>query len=145
MSRIYLASHYTERHALLIYARLLEADGHRIVSSWIDGHHERPGRMVDDGRKYSAPDDEIRTWALEDWSDVLSADVLILFTDNRPGRGGKDVEFGAALALDKRCIIIGPRSNLFHYLHRVEHYIGWAEFVAAAPLTQPDPVARRPR
>lgn len=141
--KIYLAAPYAERHAMMIYASLLRADGHVIVSSWVD----RPREDKDDGKTYLGTDQEIRTWALEDWSDLLRADVLIHFTLQSGGlsRGGRHWETGAAFALDKRIIIIGPREIMFYYMDRVEHFAGWADFVKAAPLTQPDPVARRPR
>lgn len=137
--KIYLAAPYIERHAMMLYASLLKADGHVIVSNWVD----RPRDDKDDGRTYLGTNQEIRGWALEDWADILRADVLIHFTTEGPSRGGRHWETGAAFALDKRIIIIGPREIMFYYMDRVEHFEGWAEFVAAAPLTQPDPVARR--
>lgn len=52
------------------------------------------------------------------------------------GRGGRHVEFGLALGLGKRVIVIGHQENLFHHLPQVEFFhglpaalqsIGWAE------------------
>lgn len=38
------------------------------------------------------------------------------------GRGGRHVEFGLAVALGKRLIVIGHRENLFHHLPAVEFF-----------------------
>ena len=67
-------------------------------------------------------------FASEDWSDLLGSDICISFTEtprNTHSRGGRHVEFGAALALGKRCIIVGPRENVFHCLLEVERADSW--------------------
>ena len=46
-------------------------------------------------------------------------------------RGGRHAEFGIALALGKRVIVIGPRENVFHALPAVERYESWAAFRAS--------------
>lgn len=48
----------------------------------------------------------------------------------RISRGGRHVEFGMALALAKRCIVIGPRENVFHLLPQVEQYDSWEQYLA---------------
>jgi hypothetical protein len=40
------------------------------------------------------------------------------------GRGGRHVEFGAAVATGKRLIVVGHRENLFHHLPGVEFFDG---------------------
>jgi hypothetical protein len=51
-----------------------------------------------------------------DLADVAEAETVILFTHEhgtpQPG-GGRFVEFGYALALNKRCIVIGDYENVF--------------------------------
>lgn len=48
----------------------------------------------------------------------------------RASRGGRHVEFGMALALGKRVIVVGPRENVFHLLPEVEVHVNWNDFVA---------------
>lgn len=44
----------------------------------------------------------------------------------KASRGGRHVEFGLAVGRGKRCIVVGPRENVFHLLPTVEHYADWA-------------------
>ena len=41
-------------------------------------------------------------------------------------RGGRHVEFGLAVADEKRIILVGPRENVFHFLPVVENFRDWA-------------------
>jgi hypothetical protein len=114
--KIYLAARYDRREEMLEYARQLREDGHEITSRWIYGHD------VPDGLP---PQESFRLhqqYAQEDLDDVYCSRVFILFSDP-PGvgvRGGKHVETGYALALWKRCFVVGRRENIFHYLQEVE-------------------------
>jgi nucleoside 2-deoxyribosyltransferase len=63
-----------------------------------------------------------------DLDDIADANTLILFTGT--GRGGRHVEFGYALALDKRLIAIGTREIIFHTLPIVEVYPSWEDFLS---------------
>lgn len=67
-----------------------------------------------------------------DLEDVKNSDMIILFTHPReepqPG-GGRFVEFGYALALGKRCVVIGPKENVFMEVPGVEVYETWDQFV----------------
>ena len=86
---------------------------------------------------------------MEDLSDLYSARIVINFTEHpgpvdTPSRGGKDVEFGIALALaieavnagaEYRVCIVGPRRNVFHCLGIVEQYDTWPECLAALQRT----------
>lgn len=128
--RIYLAARYSRRDELCRYRSDLEALGHHVTSRWLDGTHQLGG----DGLSVQAADAERERFALEDHDDVEAAEVVISFTESprsTSGCGGRHVEFGLAFALDKRCIIIGPRENVFHHLPGVEHYATWNDFLAA--------------
>jgi hypothetical protein len=111
MARVYLASRYGRRPQMHALARVIEAAGHTVTARWVHGSHDS---------------DEIgdQTCALDDLQDLEAADVLVSFTetDTVPGRarGGRHVEFGYALARGKRCIVIGPRENVFHHVPGVE-------------------------
>lgn len=136
-ARIYLAARYSRREELLHYGNQLMRMGFEVVSTWIDGHHEVPGRVVDDGERYHAEDIEIRGWATEDLLDVLAADCVISFTEPegaaRQGRGGRHVELGIGLGKGAVCVIVGPREHVFHYLEGVHQFDDWADARNALP------------
>lgn len=112
MARIYLAARYGRRAEMQNIARALEAFGHLVTARWVRGAHEAEG--VEQSVQF----------ALEDLQDVEAADTLVAFTE-LPGttgkmRGGRHVEFGYALKAGHRCIVVGPRENVFHHVPGVE-------------------------
>jgi hypothetical protein len=125
--RIYIASRYDRRFEMLGVAATLMRAGHDVTSRWIEGRGGDPELVA----------------ALEDLADVARADCLVSFTEepNRgvawAARGGRHVEFGVAVALQKRLCVVGPRENIFHHLPRVETYAGVAELLVglAGPPT----------
>jgi nucleoside 2-deoxyribosyltransferase len=122
--RIYLAARYSRRDELCLYRADLESLGYCVVSRWLNGNHQ----ISDDGLSVEGSEAERLRFASEDWSDLLGSDICISFTEtprNTHSRGGRHVEFGAALALGKRCIIVGPRENVFHCLLEVERADSW--------------------
>lgn len=126
---IYLAARYSRHVELQAYAADLVAAGHIVTSRWILGDHE----LRSDGQ--SDADEWAVRWAQEDWDDLMAADAVISFTE-APGlvvgraRGGRHVEFGAALAVGKRCVIVGHRENVFHFLPGVEFALDWPTALA---------------
>ena len=97
------------------YAEILKQQGHEITSRWINGGHELSDVATDRDRARLAK---------EDFHDLLQSDVVIAFTEEprKPStqRGGRHVEFGIAIAYQKKIIIYGPKENVFHYLPRVK-------------------------
>ena len=111
--KIYLAARYIKRVEMQGIADKLSALGHEITSHWLDGSY--------DGTTPA----EIASYAQIDCGDIMEADTCISFTEEprkTNNRGGRHVEFGMALALGKRCIVVGHRENVFHYLRVVEFY-----------------------
>lgn len=137
--KIYLAARYTRRRELCAYADDLRAQGHQVTSTWIKGLHE--ASEGDDGHHLTGTPEQIRSWAEEDWADLHAADCLIGFTEppySEFSRGGRHVEWGAALAIGLRCICVGPRENVFYQLPAVERFDTWPEALAAlAPVVTP--------
>ena len=118
---VYLAARYSRRSELAGYALDLLNGGHTVVARWLHSHNAVDGDET-----------ELRAlWAAEDMEDLSVADVVISFTEQQRsaqnGRGGRHVEFGMALALGKRVIVVGHRENVFHCLPQVEFYETWAE------------------
>jgi hypothetical protein len=139
--RIYLAARYSRRLELCEYRAQLQAIGHEVTSRWLNGAHQvyldgeplgpEQEALIESGG--AAP--ELRgRFAAEDWNDLTSADLVINFTEpprSKASRGGRHVEFGAALALEIRCIVVGPRENVFHCLPEVAWFETWPEAFAA--------------
>ena len=94
---------------------MLEAIGCKVVSRW---HREQAAAALD-GAMARHTAIENAEFARRDLSDVAAADILVLFTEppetNWP-RGARHVEYGYALALGKRCVLVGPCENVFHWL-----------------------------
>jgi len=122
--RIYLAARYARRYEMQAVATELREMGHEVTSRWIGGSYEMEEHV---------PPRERARLALEDYEDLMRADCVISFTEgpleplDQPGHGGRHVEFGLALALGKRVIIVGWRENVFHYLPVVEWFERWGQ------------------
>lgn len=136
--KIYLAARYSRHVELFGYGQELEKLSWTITSRWIRGAHQIRDEQLD-----NPAHEELRLrFALEDWQDLLEADLCISFTEPPragPTRGGRHVEFGAAYALRKRCWIVGHRENIFHCLPGVKFFktweeaLGWAELLVRVP------------
>lgn len=108
--KIYLAARYSQHPELKILRSQLEELGHSITSSWLD----IGGKSFTLEELENEPDRcSIRGQA--DLDDVVKADCLI-FISSQGGKGGRHVEYGIALGLGKRIIILGHRENVFHTL-----------------------------
>lgn len=139
MKQIYLASRYSRREELAKYRDELRADGHLVQARWLDGGHQLSdlGTPIgDSGEALVESGDcnraaELRAkFADDDWQDVNSAEIVISFTEpprSSANRGGRHVEFGIALARGARCIVVGYRENIFHWLPQVEFVETWEQ------------------
>lgn len=146
--RIYLASRYSRRVELCEYRAQLVALGFDVQARWLNGEHqlsnegipigENGESLVEDGGDGTGGSGmkdlksaQLRAhFANEDWEDVTQADCVISWTEpprSSANRGGRHVELGIALALQKRCIVIGYRENIFHWLPQVEFFETWRD------------------
>ena len=127
--KIYLASRYSRLPEMQACREDLLAAGHEVTARWVDGAHQ-------------ASDEDLTSelasrFAVEDYDDLAKADCVISFTEparTGPTRGGRHVEFGIALALGKRVVVVGHRENVFHALPAVEFYPSWAQAFAAMAI-----------
>ncbi len=114
--KIYLASKYTRYPEMQGYRAILEQHGHVVTSRWINGNHEHTDVNADAERS---------RFAEEDMDDLAEADVVLWFSEPEKiegrNRGGRHVEFGAALAFGMPIVVIGRKENVFHYLPEVVH------------------------
>lgn len=146
--KIYLAARYSRREELCGYRTELLERGYRVESRWLNGEHQlsndgtpigeggealvegtlRSGEVLSECEQ-SERAAALRTrFALDDWEDVNSAELVINFTEpprSKANRGGRHVEFGIALARRARVIVVGYRENIFHWLPGVEFFETW--------------------
>lgn len=126
--KVYLAGPYAAREALARCAAELEKVGYTVRARWLDGTHE----VVAD-EAAATPQDRER-WAREDLQDVSAVDVLVAFTQAASGcprdkglSGGRHIETGYALALNKRVVLVGDPENVFHSLNGITKVADWHE------------------
>ncbi len=104
MHTIYLAGKWAAQARLRGIARQLTGRGWTVVASWL---HE-PDQRLTPAQEAEIADTDVR--------EVERADVLVLDTFDDDERGGREVEWGVALAHDKPVYIVGPMRNVFHRL-----------------------------
>src|SRR5258708_3901849 len=87
----------------------------QVVGTWLDEETvapEAPGETL----VVSATPEQCKEYAVRDLGEVRYADLLILDTIDVNPRGGREVEYGLALATGIGLWIVGPKRNVFHYL-----------------------------
>ena len=103
---IYVAAPWLRKTEAKEARKKLEEAGFTVTSGWVD-----------------IPDDEdrdeayMREQALNDYSDVFAAQALVLL--NLEKSEGKAVETGLALATNMPILLVGERTNIFHWLPEV--------------------------
>ena len=119
---------YSRREELRSYAEAIESAGGVVTAGWIYSDSELADLPAELPAATAAS-------ARRDLADVLRADLCISFTEEprspRPGRGGRHVEFGVALAQGLRLAVVGPEEHLFHGLPEVARFESWTEAFAA--------------
>ena len=103
--KVYIAAPYTCRAAAIAVMHVLEAAGHVVTSRWL---------------RETNPNCDAN--AKKDLTDIDNADALLALNFKEwqdKGSGGRHVELGYALALGKRIVLYGPRTNIFHHLDSV--------------------------
>src|ERR1700679_85653 len=111
MRSVYLAGQYKRRDEFREYALQLIQRGVQVTSRWLLETIPLEHTLAEVG-----PEQWGKT-ALLDYFDVQRADTLIFFaedSENQPRRGGRPVEFGMALALGKKVLVVGAEENIFH-------------------------------
>jgi hypothetical protein len=124
--KVYLAARYSRREELRRYAEAIESAGGMVTAGWLYSDNELADLAADPAATAAS--------ARRDLADVLRADLCISFTEeprsSRPGRGGRHVEFGAALAQGLRLAVVGPEEHLFHGLPEVARFESWGDAFA---------------
>lgn len=109
---VYLAARYERRAEMVVLSLELERYNIITTSRWIDGSQEEK-------EEYFA------RYAQECIDDIRCADVIVLFAEKTKGRGGRHVELGYALALERPIVIVGGHEHIFSYLPEIIHVPDW--------------------
>ena len=120
VSNVYLAARLRRRDDLNAFREQLEAAGVEVTSRWLTA--EPPSEL----------NEEVWQGLAElDREDILSAETLVLFSEpEHDGGSGRHVEFGMALALGKRVVVVGEIENLFQRLPEVTVVPDWEAALA---------------
>ena len=112
--KIYVASPWVDKSIAHEAKIKLEAEGFVVTSRWIVDHLDKPATQS--GLEFD-PEILIRE-ATHDVEDIFKCDILILLNTQKRGEetSGKAVETGMAMAWLKPVIVVGERSNVFHWL-----------------------------
>lgn len=128
---VYFAGRFSRREELLGYKEALEQMAPdygaeiTVTSRWLLGGHEWSGTADED-----VPVAECARFAEEDLADLRRANVIVCFTESPrsgPARGGRHVEMGYALAMQKPILCVGYRENVFYCLPEVDFVSTWAQ------------------
>lgn len=117
--RIYIAGKFDAQARLRAERDRIHAAGlGLVVGSWLEEEKNPPGELT------VAQEME---YATRDHWEVAESDLLILDTFDDNPRGGREVEYGMARALNIDTWIVGPRRNVFHQLS--PKFDSWNEVV----------------
>ena len=121
---VYLAAHYSRKHEVKRAARDLEYVNVKVSSTWHREHLAADSSLLDSTSAYN------RRSARRDLSELEKSTHLVFFSlhpDILFSRGGHCVEYGVALALHKKIIVIGPHQHVFCYLPGTKFFPSWLE------------------
>lgn len=118
MRKIYLAASFSRKKELSKYRLDILDSGHICTATWLfEEAASDTDPIVDDAYRMRC--------AKNDMLDVWRSNMLISFT-GCGGSGGRHVELGLALSRGIKCLAVGPREHIFHYLDRVTFFDDWS-------------------
>ena len=113
LQRVYIAGAYARKYEFRAHADLLRQLGVEVMSSWLDEPDDPDTHLRD------VPWERQRAMSVRDIQQIGASNALIAFAepeDSPHKRGGRHVEFGVALALQKAIYLIGKPECTFHHL-----------------------------
>ena len=117
--RIYIAGCFESRPRLAAMRVEVEKLGHKVTSSWLDEPDQvGPVCLYSPGKGLA--------YAQRDYREILESELLLLDTLDTNERGGREVEFGIAVAFGLAVWVVGPYRNVFHYFAE-EQASSWEE------------------
>jgi hypothetical protein len=159
MTKVYLAAPFEWIDRMKIYAQQLQVLGYVVTSRWL-AEQDKGGEsdMTDEeGSTKLDQKDIIISYGIRDLRNIIACDTLVEFNPGKALiRNTRVAELGAALALGKQVIVIGPENpkhraridNIFVLLTAgtlpddlieagikpVKHFDTWGDFLEAAVL-----------
>lgn len=111
MKTFYIAAPWSEREEARKVARGIEVTtGLRCCSGWLSEEYDDKKNMAD------LPPQYLGNCAVRDLQDIGQADVFIALCDGKDKRhGGRHAEFGIALSMGRKVILVGEPEHIFHY------------------------------
>ena len=130
MRKVYLAAKFSRYIEMQEIAEWLKSYDYAVVSTWHSPEHLHINARKDPNGRGTV--EERGEWAEKDLDDLYIADIIVSFTDgpHEVSRGGRHVEYGAGLVLDKLMIVVGDKEHIFHELADY-HFPSKAEFFSA--------------
>lgn len=113
--RVYIAGKWEARERLRDVRLVLQLEGYKVSSSWLDCSLSVPYQIEDGPRE-----------APVDLAEIDACNLFILDTLDENATGGANVEFGYALAgsANRGLWVVGPQRNIFHVMTSVR-FKGW--------------------
>jgi nucleoside 2-deoxyribosyltransferase len=127
--KVYVAGH-DQKEARRV-AAALRAVGVQVKSSWLDEDFQRTSFYSDEDRCRIA---------IQDVEEVQDADALVFLASLHRVPGGKFVEVGVALGLNKPVHLIGHRENMLMWHPNVE---AWDSLEDLVKFVDPSPRTRQ--
>ncbi len=127
---IFLSSSYSRRGETKRHVLELVEVGYIVASTWLIG--EVPFSFDED--KLDECFATAKALAITNFEDLKEADTVICFAepaDSPNQRGNRHVEFGMAVGMGKRVILIGEPEIAFHCLPGIERYDTWEACLSA--------------
>lgn len=128
MTHVYIAGRYSRRDEFREMRKKLYAAGYIVNSRWLNESSPLDSQMGDQEEEFYLKTQRV------DLVDICRAEEMLFFAEDPTvgvPRGGRHVEFGYALASGIPINVIGPRENVFHYHHTINHYATLEDFLAA--------------
>jgi nucleoside 2-deoxyribosyltransferase len=138
--RIYLSAQFSQQKEVAALRAAIDAlhGPYRVAARWIDEPPSALSSALDSPTCFTDHLQATAEICERDLLDVSRCDLFVALTQSpqTPSlRGGRHVEFGYALALNKHIAIIGPRENVFHASPAVMQFTDIAEFLASLRTT----------
>jgi hypothetical protein len=166
MKKVYLAAPFEWIDRMRAYAQQLQILGYEVTSRWL-AEQERGGEtdLTDEDGSTKLDNKELAiSYGIRDLRNIIACDTLVEFNPGKAMiRNTRIAELGAALALGKQVVVIGPENpkfraridNIFTLLGEgtlpedlvaagirpVKHYGTWGDFLEAVRL-ETSPVAQ---
>jgi len=109
---LYFAAQYHRRFDLRETAEWINknlSSKYTVVSRW----------LWDDSETDLENRDYCNLSAIRDFNDIVVADLLVLFNEEKGGEG-RHIEFGYAVAKRKPIFVVGKMTSVFHFHNQVE-------------------------